>query len=186
VHGDKPSKIINPGHSALLIIDLQQALFTRPTPVYKAETLLENILFLANQAHQQGVPVFYLQHSEPELLVKGSPGWQLHPRLNPLATDTIIHKLHDNAFESTSLDQELKAKNITTLVITGLLTHCCVKATSLGARRVGYSVILVKDGHSNYSRQAPRIIEKWNQKLAAQQVEVILTSQVDFTRMLDS
>ncbi len=168
---------------ALLVIDVQQGLFTKSTPLYKAEELLENINLLANRAHRDGVPVFYIQHSDSRSLVKGSRDWQLHSQLRPLNIDYIIHKQIDNAFKETNLDKELKAKNINSLVITGLVTHGCVKATCLGARKLGYGVTLVKDGHSSYSKQAAQIIEKWNQKLSEQQVELKSASEIEFSRL---
>ena len=168
---------------ALLVIDVQQGLFTKSTPIYKAEELLENINLLVDCAHRDGVPVFYIQHSDGRSLVKGSSDWQLHTQLLPLNIDNIVHKQIDNAFEETSLDKMLKAENISRLVITGLVTHGCIKATCLGARKVGYGVTLVKDGHSSYSKQAAQIIEKWNQKLSEQQVELKSASEIEFSRL---
>jgi nicotinamidase-related amidase len=172
--------VMNQNNFALLVIDVQQGLFRKSTSIYKAEELLENILLLIDHAHRNGVPVFYIQHSEPRILVKGSQDWQLHPRLQPLTTDYSIHKQHGNAFEETDLDKVLQSKNISNLVVTGLVTHGCVKATCIGAKQLGYRVILVKDGHSNYSEQAAQIIDKWNQTLAAQQFELRSTSEIEF------
>lgn len=167
-------------NTALLIIDVQQGLFKKRIPIYKAEELLANINLLVRHAHERGVPVFYIQHSDGKTLVKGSPDWQLHPQLHYQRIDTLIHKQHGNAFEDTPLDAILKSKHITRLVITGLVTHGCVRATCLGARQLGYEVALVSDGHSNFSKDACRLIDKWNQKLAAQNCELIVTSQVTF------
>lgn len=169
---------------ALLVIDVQQGLFKKSTPIYLADQLLENIALLVDQAHQAGVPVFYIQHSEPRNLVEGSPDWQLHPKLQPQSTDNFIHKQHSNAFEGTDLDNVLQSQNITCLLVAGLVTHGCVKATCIGARQLGYRVILVKDGHSSYSQQAAQMIDKWNQNLAAQQVEVMSTSEIEFDRIM--
>jgi nicotinamidase-related amidase len=168
---------------ALLIIDVQQGLFRKSTPIYKAEQLLENINNLVERAHRGGVPVFYIQHSDGKNLVMGSPQWQLHPRLQPLPPDYIVHKLHGNAFEDTNLDETLRSKHITSLVITGLVTHGCVRATCIGALKLGYRVILVTDAHSNYSKQAAKLIEDWNQKLSAIKVELQSTSEIGFSGM---
>ena len=164
---------------ALLVIDVQQGLFIKSTPIFKAEELLRNIHLLIGRAHQAGVPVFYVQHSDARALREGSPDWQLHPQLQPLATDAIVHKQHGNAFEETGLDQALKSRNVASVVITGLVTHGCVRATCLGALQLGYKVILVRDGHSSYSKQADKLIEEWNQKLSAQGAELRLTSEIE-------
>jgi nicotinamidase-related amidase len=68
---------------ALLVIDVQQGLFEKSTPIYKADELLENITTLVDRAHLGGAPVIYVQHSAAKHLVKGSAEWQLHPQLNP-------------------------------------------------------------------------------------------------------
>jgi nicotinamidase-related amidase len=161
------------GGVALLIIDVQRGLFHKSTPIYRAQELLQKINMLVAQAHQSGVPVFYIQHSNAKALVYGSPDWQLHPQLQPQPADGIIHKLHGNAFEETSLGEELHVRQITRLVVTGLVTHGCVKATCIGARELGYQVTLVEDAHSSYSKDAARLIAEWNQKL--QQIQVALT-----------
>lgn len=66
------------------------------------------------------------------------------------------------------------------VVITGLVTHCCVKATSLGAMEKGYQVVLVCDGHSNYSAGAAAIIEKWNTTINKRGAALLKTQEVDF------
>jgi nicotinamidase-related amidase len=163
---------------ALLVIDVQQGLFKKST--YKAEELLHNINSLIDRAHRGGVPVYFIQHSGAKTLVKGSQDWQLHPQLHLLATDSIVHKQHGNAFEDTVLDEALKSGKVTGLVVTGLVTHGCVRATCIGALELGYRVILVKDGHSNFSKQAARLIDEWNQKLSAMSAELQSTSEIEF------
>ena len=91
----------NPQKSALLIIDVQRGLFANPTPVYKEEELLDNILDLVDHAHQAGVPVVYIQHCGQKSLIKGSQEWQLHPRLQPERKDWLVYKENSNAFEGT-------------------------------------------------------------------------------------
>jgi nicotinamidase-related amidase len=172
---------MNQGNTALLIIDVQQGLFWKRKPIYKARELLDNIHMLVRRAHKSGVPVFYIQHSNEKTLQKDTPNWQLHHRLNPLEIDHIIHKQHGNAFEDTPLEAALKSYHVTKLVIMGLVTDGCVKATCLGARQLDYDVTLVQDGHSSYSKDAGRLIDKWNRKLAAQNCELKTASQVTFS-----
>jgi nicotinamidase-related amidase len=77
----------------------------------------------------------------------------------------VIRKRHGSAFEQTPLKAQLDARGVTGLVVTGLVTQGCVRATSLDAKKLGYRVILASDGHSNYHKQAARLIQEWNQKL---------------------
>jgi nicotinamidase-related amidase len=165
---------------ALLVIDVQQGLFKKSTPIYKAGELLENITTLVECAHESDVPVFYVQHSDARNLVKGSEDWHLHAQLQPRNRDYIIHKQHGNAFEDTPLEETLRARSITTVVVAGLVTHGCVKATCIGAQESGFNVILVQDGHSSFSKDAADLIEKWNQKLSARQIAVKPASEITF------
>jgi nicotinamidase-related amidase len=167
--------------TALLVIDVQLGLFKKSTPIYKASELLENINLLVDQAHEGGVPVVFIQHSDTRVLIKGSREWQLHPELQIINVDTIVHKKHGNAFENTNLDELLKNKKISRVVVTGLVTHGCVKATCLGASQLGYKVILVKDGHSSYSKDAARLIEEWNERLSEKGCEITAASQILFS-----
>ena len=61
--------------------------------------------------------------------------------------DIIIHKTHGNAFEGTDLGEELDSRGIRNIIITGLVTNGCIRATCIGGYELGYRVILVEDGH---------------------------------------
>ena len=169
-----------PKNTALLVIDVQRGLFERPTPIYKAQEVLANINTVVDKARQALAPVFFIQHSNEKLLINNSDAWQLHPEIQPLDDETIIHKLHGDAFKGTDLHAELQQRNISHLVITGLVTHGCVRATSQGALRKGYKVLLVSDAHSSFSKDAPQLIEKWNQGLSEQGAALITAQDLGF------
>jgi nicotinamidase-related amidase len=132
---------------ALLVIDVQQGLFRKSTRLYNAVELLATINQLVDRAHAAEAPVFYVQHSREKVLPWGSDDWQLHPALHPIAVDHVIQKLHGNSFEETELDHRLASQGV-------------------GAHALGYRVILVSDGHSSYSKDAPELIAEWNEKLS--------------------
>ncbi len=168
--------------TTLLVIDVQQGLFTRRIPIYNAEALIENINLLAARAHSAGAPVIYIQHADGEELVEGSSAWELHPALKPEASDLRVYKHIDNAFAETNLQQLLRSRGVGRLVVAGLLTHACVKANCRAARKLGYAVVLVKDGHSSYSKDAARLIDKWNQKLGEIGCQVMATAEIEIVR----
>lgn len=167
--------------TALLVIDVQQGLFNKSTRIYQAEPLLETIEALIAQSHAAGAPVVYVQHASSKVLPYGSKDWQLHPRLQPGENDLVVHKQHGNAFEGTELHAELARRDVGRVIVTGLVTHGCVKATCEGALALGYAVVLARDGHSSYSKDAPRLIEEWNRKLGEAGVEVIPAGQIQIT-----
>jgi nicotinamidase-related amidase len=166
--------------TALLLIDLQQELFRKRLPIYQAKDLLDNITLLTERAHQAGLPVVYVQHCNQGALKPGTDGWQLHPRLKPGPDDFSIHKQHGSAFRDTPLKELLDARGIHTVVVTGLVSHGCVQATCLEARKLGYRVILVTDGHSNYHRQAARVMDECHQTVSAAGVELAEASTLTF------
>jgi nicotinamidase-related amidase len=125
--------------------------------------------------------VVYVQHANDSFLVEGSAAWQLHPQLRPTGQDLKIRKRHGNAFKDTGLGPELAARGVRTVVITGLVSHGCVKATGLGAQELGYRVILVGDGHSSYSKQAAQLVEELNQKLSTTGAGVRSAREIHFT-----
>jgi len=165
---------------ALLVIDVQKSLFAKSTPIYNAEGLLENVNHLIDCARQANVPVVYLQHCNDSFLAEGSDGWQLHPQLHPPVNDLMIHKRHGSAFKQTPLKAQLDARGVSSLVVTGLVTQGCVRATCLDAKKLGYRVVLASDGHSNYHKQAAKLIQELNQKLSEAGVELRASSEINF------
>ncbi len=176
-----PSQSEKYSDAALLVIDVQRGLFERSTPLYQAETLLKNINMLMERARRAKAPVVIVQHSNENLLKEDSPDWLLHPALVMHETDLHIRKRHASSFEKTSLKSQLDSLGVKTLVVSGLVSQGCVKAGCLDAVRLGYRVILARDAHSNYHRQAAQIIAEWNEKLSAAGVELRSTDQIDFT-----
>ncbi len=170
--------LLDAERTALLVIDVQRALFSRPIPIYKADNLIYNINSLIKiWQHSSGL-IVYIQYSNNKMLIKNSTGWQFHPDLSVIETDIVIPKVHGNAFKETNLNEVLDSNGIENIVITGLVTQGCVKATSIGGNELGFRVILVEDGHSNYSKEAPEIIEKWNLELGKEHVELFSADEI--------
>ena len=166
--------------TALLVIDVQQGLFRKSTPICRAEPLLNTLAMLVEHAHVAGALVVYIQHASDKVLPFGSEDWQIHPQLQPGAGDMIVHKQHGNAFEDTSLHGDLAGHGVSRVIVTGLVTHGCVRATCLGALALGYAVVLAADGHSSYSKGAAQLIEEWNHKLGEAGAAVMPSTQIGF------
>lgn len=166
---------------ALLVIDVQLGLFQKSTPIYRANALLANINKLIECARLAGVSVIYAQHCNDSFLKKDTPGWQLHPELLPPSVDELrIYKRHGSSFKDTPLEQELLTRRVGALTVTGLVTQGCVRSACLDASAMGYRTILVADGHSNFSKDAARLIDEWNVRLQQAGVQVIPATEIDF------
>ena len=142
-------------NTALLVIDVQVGLIDDPSdPAYNAQIVLSNIAELLKKARATHTPVLFLQHDgdayegEGLGLTPHSPGWQIHPTVTPLTDEPVLRKRASDSFYRTALQNELVARGIQHLVITGCKTEMCVDTTSRTAISRGYDVTLVKDAHS--------------------------------------
>ncbi|MGB8649683.1 MAG: cysteine hydrolase [Mycobacteriales bacterium] len=78
--------------------------------------------------------------------VKGSWGAAIVDDLAPQDGDIVIEgKRGLDTFASTNLDFILRSKGITTLVLGGFLTNCCVESTMRSGYENGYQVITLSD-----------------------------------------
>jgi nicotinamidase-related amidase len=91
-----------------------------------------------------------------------------------------VRKTHGSSFEATVLGDELARRSVSQVVVCGLATHACVKATTLAAIELGYKTTVAKDAHSNSSKDAARLIDEWNQKLGAAGARGMATQEITF------
>jgi nicotinamidase-related amidase len=173
--------LLRPEKTALLVIDVQRALFTKPTPIFEPSKLIQTINDLVERAHLYGVKVIYVQHANQSILQEGTEGWQFHPDLSRRKTDLVIQKTQGNTFLETRLQSELEAYGIENLLITGLVSHQCVKATSLGGLEKGYKVFLVEKGHSNYRKDAENVINQVQEVLVEAGVRLVSSEEIAFS-----
>jgi nicotinamidase-related amidase len=78
--------------------------------------------------------------------VKGTWGAAIVDSLAPQDGDIVIEgKRGLDTFASTNLDFILRSKGITTIVLGGFLTNCCVESTMRSGYENGYQVITLTD-----------------------------------------
>lgn len=143
--------------SALLIIDVQQALCSGPEAAFDINNVVDRINAVAARARATGAPVVLIQHEEADgPLQFDSAGWQLYERLAVLPQDIRVRKTACDSFHRTALQELLLARGIETLIVCGLQSEFCVDSTVRGALAHGYPVTLVSDGHSTLDNGALR------------------------------
>jgi len=176
--------------TALLVIDVQQALCAGEWAVFEAARVIDRINQVTALARDAGAPVVYIQHEEPEgPMVCGQDGWQLDTRLHALASDLYVRKTTCDSFHNTDLQALLQARGVTELVACGLQSEFCVDSTVRRALALGYPVTLVADGHSTLDSgglTAAQITAHHNTTLANMQsfgprVQVIPADRVHIT-----
>jgi nicotinamidase-related amidase len=78
--------------------------------------------------------------------LEGTPSADTVPALAPAPGELVVRKRGYDAFAGTPLDGALRARNVTSLVVTGTMTDICVLATVIAALYREYRVTVVQDG----------------------------------------
>lgn len=159
------------GETALLIIDVQVSMFDDPEPPYEAGNLLRTIAGVIAKARDAETPVFFVQHDHATYspMMRGEPGWEIHPAVAPLPGEPVVNKQASDSFYGTALHDHLQARGVTHLVIAGMQTEACVDTTCRRATSLNYDVTLVADGHSTWDTphlSAAQMIAQTNASLA--------------------
>ena len=147
---------------ALLIVDFVVAYLDRASPLYAGveDALASNQRLLA-AARAVGIPVlwtnvvytpggkdggvFYRKVPALRLFERGSPLGAFPDGLRPVDGELVISKQYASAFFGTHLAATLTAQRIDTLLITGLSTSGCVRATALDACQHGFLPFVVRE-----------------------------------------
>jgi nicotinamidase-related amidase len=142
--------------AALLVVDVQVGVVKN---TWEADRIVANVGSAVQRARSRGVPVIWIQHADEEL-AQESPDWEIVPELVPLESERRLRKAYNSAFEATGLEEELAHLGISHLILTGLATNWCIRATAYGALERGYDLTLVEDAHTTESlSDGDRVIE---------------------------
>ena len=146
--------------SALLVIDMQKYFCNPHSHAYfnDAIRILPNIKQLLAAFRQQSLPIIFTRYALRQSESPGAMGrwWRdvlyddkemssIIDELRPHPQEPVIRKIQYSAFFNTNLDRILKEKKVTTLVITGVLTHLCCETTARDAFMHNYDVFFVVD-----------------------------------------
>lgn len=141
-----PARDVVPRIGELIAIFRDKGLpvvFTRFT--YSAEApLLVGELHPEHRPATPGAPVGLGLPSSSCL--EGQDNVRIVPDLEPRADELVIDKRYYDGFNGTVLDGALRARGITTLVVTGTMTDICVLATVVGGFNREYRMVVVEDG----------------------------------------
>lgn len=146
--GAAPTSRLAPATTALIAIDFQNEYFDGRMPIPDGLAALQQARRLIDAADRHAVPVFHVQHLAPAdspIFADGSHAFGIHDALRPTPQHTVLRKATPSAFAGTTLEAELQARGVTTLILTGLMTHMCVSATAFDAAPRGYQSLIVSD-----------------------------------------
>jgi maleamate amidohydrolase len=146
---------------ALIVVDVVNG-FTDPTCPLGAEAdeVVTANVALMDAFHKAGLPVVLttvIYRSDDEatvfrarvpalnLLTPDSEWVQFDPRLPIQDTDLQLEKRHASSFHGTNLDEWLKARSVDSVVVTGLTTSGCVRATAVDGLQNNYKVLVPRE-----------------------------------------
>ena len=160
---------------ALLIVDFARAYLDPASPLYAGvEAELDVTRTLAAAARQSGVPLIWTRVSyDAELrgadgglfrrkvpalacFEEGNPLAEFAAPLHPAPGEMVVVKHYPSAFFGTPLAANLTAMRIDTLVIAGLSTSGCVRASALDALCHGFAPFVVSDACGDRDERVQR------------------------------
>jgi len=157
---------------ALIVVDMIKG-FTDPAcPLGCScpEVVAANAILL-HEFHARGLPVYFttvVYHHEDQarvfrrrvealnVLTPDSKWVELDDRLEMAAGDELIEKQWASAFHKTDLDRRLRERDVDSLVVTGLTTSGCVRATAVDGLQHDYRVVIPAEAVGDRNEDAHR------------------------------
>jgi nicotinamidase-related amidase len=143
---------------ALVLVDIIKGFTDPDCPLGSAaDDVVEANRKLLAAFRSKGLPVFFttvVYHNDQQArvfrdrvpaleLLKPDSHWiEVDPRLEPLAGERIIEKQWASGFFKTDLDEALREQGVDSLVVTGLTTSGCVRATAVDGLQYDYKVVV--------------------------------------------
>ncbi|MDE0605018.1 MAG: N-carbamoylsarcosine amidohydrolase [bacterium] len=149
-------------HPALVVVDFCQAYLDPDSPLYAGvEDARESCIRLLAAARSAQIPVvhtrvefqpggadggiFFRKVAALACFVRGNPLGEYGKGLEPADGEVVVVKQYASGFFGTSLASTLTSLGVDTLIITGVSTSGCVRATALDACQHGFVPIVVRD-----------------------------------------
>ncbi|MDE1176655.1 MAG: isochorismatase family protein [Edaphobacter sp.] len=148
--------------AALIVIDLQKGLASIPTNPPLSE-VVANSAKLAAAFRSRNLPVVLVnvagrapgRTDTPRSTQAFPPDFaDLLPELDVQPSDILITKHCPGAFLGTALDEELKKRNVTQVILTGVATGNGVEASARSAHDLGYNLAFIADAMTDPSAEA--------------------------------
>jgi nicotinamidase-related amidase len=175
-----PELQLNPRNTALVLIDLNNAVLGFNTAPYTAAQVVANSKKLAAAFRAAGAPVVYVTVDLNNFLKppadqpfnlgdKPIPAvaTEIAPSAGFQPGDILVIKRHWGAFAGTDLEQQLKARSIDTVVLSGISTNHGVESTARQGTGLGFAFVLVEDACAGQDAEQHRFaFEKTFPRLA--------------------
>lgn len=144
--------------TVLLVVDVQEGF---ADPVWgrrnnpEAETNVGRLLEAWRRTRR---PVVFIQHDsldEESPLHPDSPGHEIQAAIRPREDEPVMRKRVNSSFIGTGLEQWLRERGYSSLVVVGLTTPHCVSTTVRMAANLGFETIIVSDATAAFELRGP-------------------------------
>ncbi|MGD9985518.1 cysteine hydrolase family protein [Pseudonocardia sp.] len=109
---------------------------TAAVPVYLARVVVDDLA---------DVDPAWAARFDLRPLLRGGRAAEIDPRVGPAAGDVVVEKRHASAFAGTELTTVLGAAGIDTVLVCGLTTSGCVRATAVDGAAGGLRMQVVRE-----------------------------------------
>ncbi len=166
---------LDKGSTAVLMMDYQNEILDSLGAV--AQRVLDNAAAVLGKARQAGLPVIHVvvrfRDGYPEIsarnklfsalkaanrLREGTSGADIHVRVAPAPGEPVVTKRRVGAFSTTDLDTLLRAKDVRTLVLLGVVTSGVVLSTVRWAADMDYALVVVGDACADRKEEVHRML----------------------------
>ena len=146
---------------ALVVVDMCKAFIDPSSPLgFECSKLIDENVKLVQEFRNRNFPIFftttmYRNESEASVFRKKIPALNiLKPNsnevsfleeLSPISNEVLIEKKFASAFFQTNLFSILDKTNIDSLVVSGVTTSGCVRATALDSLQHNFLTIIAED-----------------------------------------
>jgi isochorismate hydrolase len=154
----------HPSQSALLVLDMQSYFMDPSSHAYipSAGAIVDGILQLIDAYHVHQQPIFFTRHINTldnagmmsvwwkDLITSENRLHQIIPEIDT-SMGICIDKSQYDAFYQTPLEDLLRAKAVTQVVLCGVMTHLCCETSARSAFMRGFGVLFPVDGTATYN-----------------------------------
>jgi len=174
-------EVCDPRRLALVVYDMQVGVLNQ---IERAAEFIERVGEVVDAARQGGYRVLFMRHmSLPRELMgvfgfrmamawqrtdkvddvhpwflRGTPGFELVPELQPTAGEAVLDKITMSAFEGTPLDIILRDCGLSAFAIVGVATEIGIEPTVRHGADLGYIPVVVTDacgaGHEEAAKRS--------------------------------
>lgn len=157
-----PLTTLDPG-TALVVIDLQKGI-VNASFIHPIGEIIDRTRALIEVFRANNLPVVLVNvagrapgrtEQGPRSSMVLAEGWtDLVPELGRQPSDIVVTKRSWGAFATTDLEHQLKARGVTQVVVTGVVTSTGVEATARQAYEQGFNVTLAIDAMTDIREEA--------------------------------